>query len=91
MFEKCTDNSHGELGLSPSTKLMHLKREEQKSRRRQHYADENAAQKEMISEMESIITESANSICRDSADTQYIMLIQTISSKFPKQLTYKPL
>jgi len=30
------------------------------------------------------------STCRDSADTQY-MLIQTNFSKSPKQLTYKPL
>ena len=36
------------------------------------------------------IIESVDSICRDSADTQY-MLIQTNSSKSPKQLTYKPL
>ena len=32
----------------------------------------------------------SSSICRDSADTQY-MLIQTNVSKSPKQLTYKPL
>jgi len=38
----------------------------------------------------STIIESVDSICRDSADTQY-MLIQTNSSKSPKQLTYKPL
>jgi len=38
----------------------------------------------------SLIIESVDSICRDSADTQY-MLIQTNSSKSPKQLTYKPL
>ena len=37
-----------------------------------------------------IIIESVDSICRDSADTQY-MLIQTNFSKSPKQLTYKPL
>ena len=36
------------------------------------------------------ITESVDSIYRDSADTQY-MLIQTNFSKSPKQLTYKPL
>jgi len=36
------------------------------------------------------IIESIDSICRDSADTQY-MLIQTNFSKSPKQLTYKPL
>ena len=36
------------------------------------------------------IIESVDSICRDSADTQY-MLIQTNFSKSPKQLTYKPL
>ena len=35
-------------------------------------------------------SESVDSICRDSADTQY-MLIQTNFSKSPKQLTYKPL
>ena len=34
--------------------------------------------------------ESVDCICRDSADTQY-MLIQTNSSKSLKQLTYKPL
>jgi len=34
--------------------------------------------------------ESVDSICRDSTDTQY-MLIQTNFSKSPKQLTYKPL
>jgi len=37
-----------------------------------------------------LIIESVDSICRDSADTQY-MLIQTNVSKSPKQLTYKPL
>ena len=37
-----------------------------------------------------IIIESVDYICRDSADTQY-MLIQTNFSKSPKQLTYKPL
>jgi len=37
-----------------------------------------------------ILIESVDSICRDSADTQY-MLIQTNFSKSPKQLTYKPL
>ena len=36
------------------------------------------------------IIESVDSICRNSADTQY-MLIQTNFSKCPKQLTYKPL
>jgi len=36
------------------------------------------------------IIESVDSVCRDSADTQY-MLIQTNFSKSPKQLTYKPL
>jgi len=36
------------------------------------------------------IIESVDYICRDSADTQYI-LIQTNLSKSPKQLTYKPL
>jgi len=37
------------------------------------------------------IIESVDSIlCRDSADTQY-MLRQTNFSKSPKQLTYKPL
>jgi len=36
------------------------------------------------------IMESVDSICRDSADTQY-MLIQTNFSKSPKQLIYKPL
>ena len=36
------------------------------------------------------IIESVDSICRDSADTQY-MLIQTNFSKSPKRLTYKPL
>ena len=42
-------------------------------------------------ERESVdIIESVDSICRDSADTQY-MLIQTNFSKSPKQLTYKPL
>ena len=35
------------------------------------------------------ISESVDSICRDSADTQY-MLIQTNFSKSPKELTYKP-
>ena len=35
--------------------------------------------------------ESVDSICRDSVDTQYYMLIQTNFSKSPKQLTYKPL
>jgi len=34
------------------------------------------------------IIESVDSICRDSADTQY-MLIQSNFSKSPKQLTYK--
>ena len=38
----------------------------------------------------SLIIESVDSICRGSADTQY-MLIQTNFSKSPKQLTYKPL
>jgi len=37
-----------------------------------------------------VIIESVDSICRDSADTQY-MLIQTEFSKSLKQLTYKPL
>jgi len=37
-----------------------------------------------------IVIESVDSICRDSADTQY-MLIQTNFSKSPKQLTFKPL
>jgi len=36
------------------------------------------------------IIESVDSICRDSADTQY-MLIQTNFSKSPKLLTCKPL
>ena len=36
------------------------------------------------------IIESVDSICRDSANTQY-MLIQTNFSKSPKQLTYEPL
>ena len=36
------------------------------------------------------IIESVDSICKDSADTQY-MLIQTNLSKSPKQQTYKPL
>jgi len=36
------------------------------------------------------IIESVDSICRDSADTQY-MVIQTNFSKSPKQLTYMPL
>jgi len=36
------------------------------------------------------IIDSVDSICRDSADTQY-MLIQTNFSKSAKQLTYKPL
>ena len=36
------------------------------------------------------IIESVDSICRDSTDTQY-MLIQTNFSKSPKRLTYKPL
>jgi len=36
------------------------------------------------------IIELVDSICRDSADTQY-MLIQTNFSKSPKQLIYKPL
>jgi len=36
------------------------------------------------------IIESVDSICRDSADTQY-MLIQKKFSKSPKQLTYMPL
>ena len=36
------------------------------------------------------IIESVDSICRDSADTQ-CMLIQTNFSKSPKQLTYRPL
>ena len=36
------------------------------------------------------VSESVDSICRDSADTQY-MPIQTNLSKSPKQLTYKPL
>jgi len=41
--------------------------------------------------IESVVIESVDSICRDSAsaDTQY-MLIQTNLSKSPKQLTYKP-
>ena len=34
--------------------------------------------------------ESVDSVCRDSADTQY-MLIQKNFSESPKQLTYKPL
>jgi len=38
----------------------------------------------------SLIIESVDSLCRDSVDTQY-MLIQTNFSKSPKQLTYKPL
>jgi len=38
----------------------------------------------------SYIIESVDSICRDSADTQY-MLIQTNFSKSPEQLTYTPL
>jgi len=38
--------------------------------------------------IESVVIESVDSICRDSADTQY-MLIQTNFSKSPKQLTYK--
>ena len=42
------------------------------------------------SQQENTIIESVDSICRDSADTQY-MLIQTNFSKSPKQLTYKPL
>jgi len=37
-----------------------------------------------------VIIESVDSICRDNADTQD-MLIQTNFSKSPKQLTYKPL
>jgi len=37
-----------------------------------------------------IIMESVDSICRDSADTQY-MPIQTNFSKSSKHLTYKPL
>ena len=37
-----------------------------------------------------IVIESVDSICRDSADTQY-MLIQINVSKSPKQLTYKML
>jgi len=37
-----------------------------------------------------IIIESVDTICRDSTDTQY-MLIQTNFSKSQKQLTYKPL
>jgi len=37
-----------------------------------------------------VIIKSVDSICRDSADTQY-MLIQTNFPKSPKQLTYKPL
>ena len=37
-----------------------------------------------------VTIESVDSICRDSADTQY-MLIQTNFSKSPNQLTYKPL
>jgi len=36
------------------------------------------------------IVESVDSICRDSADTHY-MLIQTNFTKSPKQVTYKPL
>ena len=36
------------------------------------------------------IIELVDPICRDSADTQY-MLIQTNFSKSPEQLTYKPL
>jgi len=40
------------------------------------------------SSADEIIIESVDSICRDSADTQY-MLIQTNLSKSPKQLTYK--
>jgi len=39
---------------------------------------------------EKLIIESVDSICRDSTDTQY-MLIQTNLSKSPKQLSYKPL
>ena len=35
------------------------------------------------------IIESVDSICRDSVDTQY-MLIQANFSKSPKQQTYKP-
>ena len=37
-----------------------------------------------------VIIEWVDSICRDSADTQY-MLIQTNFSESPKQLTYNPL
>jgi len=37
-----------------------------------------------------LITESVDSLCRDSADTQD-MLIQINFPKSPKQLTYKPL
>jgi len=40
--------------------------------------------------MSCAIIESVDFICRDSADTQY-MLIQTNFSKSPKQVTYKPL
>jgi len=40
--------------------------------------------------IESVVMESVDSICRDSADTQY-MPIQTNFSKSPKHLTYKPL
>ena len=42
---------------------------------------------DLVSEV--AIIESVDSICRDSADMQY-MLIQTNFSKSPKQLTYKP-
>jgi len=49
-----------------------------------------AAHKIAVSCPMTFIIESVDSICRDSADTQY-MLIQTNSLKSPKQLTYKPL
>jgi len=38
-----------------------------------------------------LISESVDSICRNSVDMQYIMLIQKKFSKSPKQLSYKPL
>jgi len=36
-----------------------------------------------------LIIESADSICRDSADTQYMVIQTNFSKSPPKQLTYK--
>jgi len=47
-------------------------------------------QSQHVASAKNHMIESVDSICRDSADTQY-MLIQTKFSKSPKQLTCKPL